>query len=1095
MKRFFSAEKNTPALSMLPQRSSNELSLPQTTPPLQGSRSGAHSPVSPYARSPVEPTALLQQQQQQAYFELAAASNLYLQSVNPGAHSMQAPIAIAPQALTPPPPISILQQAQSSPLPSPGRMAQAQLGALQTEDSFSAVGAGPASAGTAGADTSALDRNDLHKVLRSLEGLLVGLDEYRELQLKMAKIEKKIAKSAADMSKIKSVKHVPSQVLGCAALHFDALNDADMKHAKLVQKEYESVNDACAKYFKRVAREERAYDELIESLDTKIKKAHASQEKNAKRAGPRAVEAHDKYIAQVSSLTNEITHAKASHAASTGSKTHAISLVVASAVGSLADARFRSGCEIVRKTGKEVGPLNSWLNFAVAEAMPDQQPADLDDEERGSATRLMDARAQAQAQAQAQIQAQMQAQAQATQAFAQAQLQSSAAALLAVQQQHRQGEETPVGTMRSIAPSVKAQAKQEPVQGVKFADLPQLDGEGRLIPTERPPSPGVATTDFRDASKSESKLRNVETESAATTSLEPRRPEAVRPGAAVSFEDEKMNPVEEDEDEDIDEDAESSHPGGAAVTVPSRPELAASHSSAKDAAPSSILRNLAAPAATATQLQRTSTASTSRSTGFSSDFKDESSIQNLAASLAVPGGDRQDREPSSSSKEDGSRRDESTSTPSLTNSTSRPGSEESALLASPRPLYASRNPAVMGEVDEKEAEEEALAHSREYDPTRYAPVVGQSRIASVSVSRTLSTDTTASERSFVARMKAKYQAEKEGLRQAALVPAQVVPPYRGPSPSDMPANTRRVSDLASQFSPRHSAPAGGFQAHQHQLSGMSGGVGRPRNGPAYGRDEMSSPPPLSSTATSRIQSVAGSSFREPAGSHYGTGPNPVLVSGARFRGSDQYMDRHDPGVNEFGSVKSSRSAIGPGAGPSGGSSLRPISAANSRFAAVDEQDEKPHSDVCGCQRCSARHYNEPGGDAGRPGAYSSSSYRSDRDPRMPSNIRRQTMPVQQGEPPSSSYLVTGRYDAQRGHERDLDRERERERAHSGDANYGTHFMRGPPSASGDRYGMSSSRDSRDGRDYVGSGPGTGKSAYGSHFGREDFGQGRLQPIR
>jgi len=114
---------------------------------------------------------------------------------------------------------------------------------------------------------------------------------------------------------------------------------------------------------------------------------------------------------------------------------------------------------------------------------------------------------------------------------------------------------------------------------------------------------------------------------------------------------------------------------------------------------------------------------------------------------------------------------------------------------------------------------------------------------------------------------------------------------------------------------------------------------------------------------------------------------------------------------------------------------------------------------------------------------------------MPSNIRRQTMPVQQGEPPSSSYLVTGRYDAQRGHERDLDRERERERAHSGDANYGTHFMRGPPSASGDRYGMSSSRDSRDGRDYVGSGPGTGKSAYGSHFGREDFGQGRLQPIR
>lgn len=52
---------------------------------------------------------------------------------------------------------------------------------------------------------------------------------------------------------------------------------------------------------------------------------------------------------------------------------------------------------------------------------------------------------------------------------------------------------------------------------------------------------------------------------------------------------------------------------------------------------------------------------------------------------------------------------------------------------------------------------------------QYAPLVGKSKLNGGAVSRTLSTDTTSSERSFVARMKAKYQAEKDRDRERELL--------------------------------------------------------------------------------------------------------------------------------------------------------------------------------------------------------------------------------------------------------------------------------------------------------------------------------------
>jgi hypothetical protein len=228
-----------------------------------------------------------------------------------------------------------------------------------------------------------IERTEMHKGLKSLETLLATLDEYRDLKNRIAKSEKRLAKNLAELSKSKMLEDVPSQTLQASASLFDSITDTTSKHAKLVQKEYDSLNEHCGKYFKKVAKEERAHEELLDTLDSKVKRAHVGHEKNAKRSGRIAIESHDKYIQTVQGLTQEISKAKASHNASIGNKTHITSLVVASTLGGIGDAEFKALCESVRKSGQHVGKLNEWLNFASMEGMTNVQPIDLNEDAMG----------------------------------------------------------------------------------------------------------------------------------------------------------------------------------------------------------------------------------------------------------------------------------------------------------------------------------------------------------------------------------------------------------------------------------------------------------------------------------------------------------------------------------------------------------------------------------------------------------------------------------------------------------------------------------------------------------------------------------------
>uniref|UniRef100_V5EQJ4 Uncharacterized protein n=1 Tax=Kalmanozyma brasiliensis (strain GHG001) TaxID=1365824 RepID=V5EQJ4_KALBG len=251
-----------------------------------------------------------------------------------------------------------------------------------------------------------VERTDLHKSLKALETLLVNLDEYRDLAARMAKVEKKLAKSTLELERTKVVLPTPAQTLQVTSTMYEALSDVSSRHAKHIQKEYEAVNDACAKYFKKIAKEERAHDELVQSIDAKIKKATAAHEKIVKKAAGNkpALESHEKYLATVQALAADIARVKHAHGLSMAAKSHVSSLLVASTVAGLADVDFKHQCEAVRRVGPHVGRLNELLCFTSSEFMPALQASELEEAQQGQANYLAGLAAQVEASVAAQAQ-------------------------------------------------------------------------------------------------------------------------------------------------------------------------------------------------------------------------------------------------------------------------------------------------------------------------------------------------------------------------------------------------------------------------------------------------------------------------------------------------------------------------------------------------------------------------------------------------------------------------------------------------------------------------------------------------------------------
>lgn len=150
---------------------------------------------------------------------------------------------------------------------------------------------------------------------------------------------------------------------------FELLADTNTKFGKACQKEYDAINELCGKHFKRIAKEEGKHDEVLESLEAKLKKANFQYDKQRVKssggnssasmygAGAGASLAHEQFVPLLSQLTEDITKAKLTHGTSMASKRDAMLREVARSMGNLGELEFRRACDNVRKAGAEIGPV------------------------------------------------------------------------------------------------------------------------------------------------------------------------------------------------------------------------------------------------------------------------------------------------------------------------------------------------------------------------------------------------------------------------------------------------------------------------------------------------------------------------------------------------------------------------------------------------------------------------------------------------------------------------------------------------------------------------------------------------------------------
>ncbi len=747
------------------------------------------------------------------------------------------------------------------------------------------------------------------------------------------------------------------------------------KHAKYVQREYESVNDACAKYFKRVAKEEKSYEEAIDLLDAKVKKAHATHEKNA-TAGKRgslsigsglgttkAIESHDKYIATVSSLTQEIASVKQNHASSLGGKSHLVLLKVASCLGGLADAEFRAHCERVRATGPLVGRVNEWLNFAIEVAMPALQPTDLTEEALGPAAVL--AAAEAQAELHAAHRAAVEAQAAET-----AQLEWAARQMgwvppeekaqieMAQQQQPLQPKQAEAKSASTSTPTQEtaprdpsATSSQSVTSTEQTAALPKLDSNGDLVTESRPqnnaPTSAAASEERLPRRQNSSVVDGTIIENAEppgtddadthTPALSTSDSRTASDGASVPRTPSALSQILNTDGQRAAKETAGPSSGGILgplgfETVHEEPTRRGSVDPVRgSAATPPGRRSLPTPGAQSMSAPMVQHASQS------------AIVEEYAKEPAAP------PYPSSGRQNDMQGSEWQTSTIRQKQQQRQASIEEQyrdvpkvldapsieERYHSPREEVTPRGSAsqqqswrpVEAPVNRWEQSRSSQIYSDKRARAPIAPV--QPQAPGEDLSRRRSTD---SERSFVARMKAKYQASKS---------------------TNAPAPMPQLRDGSASW--QRDAPAGGHYQHRAQENDKRASY---TVGPRYSEPPRQTPPPHRASfdhaprrSEDRYAPEPDATWRQPTRRAYESLP---FESSGR---PAQSAARAGPPPSEFG-ARDSREHGPPSGFASAGSGM----SASGRAQPAPVQEEA-HPDVCGCATCSARNY---GSIKGRP---------------------------------------------------------------------------------------------------------------------------------
>ncbi|CAG7851946.1 SubName: Full=Uncharacterized protein {ECO:0000313/EMBL:CCA66648.1} [Serendipita indica DSM 11827] len=218
-----------------------------------------------------------------------------------------------------------------------------------------------------------LERSDIDKSLKALEGLVSLLYDYTQLWQGLVSLDKKLVKAFRDAGGLKrngSPESVewPSTVFITSSLIFDSVQDVDSKFSKLVEREYETCTQELKKWIKKLKKEDKALDEYTAAANAKIKAAGQAYEKKARKgvASSPSGPSLDSYSALLSTVSASVNSAKHQHALFTSSRHVTALYTMSGSVGRIADAQWMKTCDLLRRCAGNIGALGESRSYVEA---------------------------------------------------------------------------------------------------------------------------------------------------------------------------------------------------------------------------------------------------------------------------------------------------------------------------------------------------------------------------------------------------------------------------------------------------------------------------------------------------------------------------------------------------------------------------------------------------------------------------------------------------------------------------------------------------------------------------------------------------------
>lgn len=242
-------------------------------------------------------------------------------------------------------------------------------------------------ASAAGSFAPAVDRNEVHRSAKALEQINTLFHDYCHATSVTATVQKKLAKALKEASNVKGTHPTAANMFSAAATIFEGVGEVQGKFARICEREYEALSSELKKWFKKMNKEDRQHDELVYSLQAKLKSTTQGYEKKMKGRFMESTTTsdHSQYINTLNNLTAELSQAREGYSESLSTKHVRILLITGGAVGRVGSGEWYRCCESVRRAGVAIAKVDEWRAYCEIPypgAIPNDLP-DIDEAKAG----------------------------------------------------------------------------------------------------------------------------------------------------------------------------------------------------------------------------------------------------------------------------------------------------------------------------------------------------------------------------------------------------------------------------------------------------------------------------------------------------------------------------------------------------------------------------------------------------------------------------------------------------------------------------------------------------------------------------------------